>query len=195
MFLGFGIAYVVVRGSIRGRGILDTISMLPLAIPGLVLAFGYVAAFSDTPLNPRLNPLPLLAIAYGVRRLPFAVRAAYAGLSQVPRVLEDASANLGAGFFFTVRRVTVPLITGSLAAALILCFAFAMLEVSDSLILAMQEMYYPITKVIYELTARLTMGANLAAALGVLGMFILLVSLLAGLGLSGRRLGEIFRIG
>ncbi len=193
--LGFGIAYFVVRGTLRGRGLLDTVSMLPLAIPGLVLAFGYVAAFSETPLNPRLNPLPLLAIAYGVRRLPFAVRAAYAGLQQVPRVLEEASANLGAGPLLTIRRVTLPLITGNLAAALILCFAFAMLEVSDSLILAMKEQYYPITKVIYELTARLMGGTNLASALGVLGMVLLLVSLLAGLALSGKRLGEIFRIG
>jgi iron(III) transport system permease protein len=195
LILGFAIAYFVIRGKMKGRGILDTIAMLPLAIPGLVLAFGYVAAFSDTPLNPRINPLPLLAIAYGVRRLPFAVRAAYAGLSQVPKVLEEASANLGAKPFFTIRRVTLPLITGNLAAALILCFAFAMLEVSDSLILAMQEQYYPITKVIYDLTSRLIEGGNLASALGVLGMVILLGSLLMGLAFSGKRLGEIFRIG
>jgi len=43
IFLGIAIAYVVVRTKIRGRQILDFLSMLPLAVPGLVLAFGYLA--------------------------------------------------------------------------------------------------------------------------------------------------------
>jgi len=195
LLLGFGLAYLLLRRRFRGKALLDLLAMLPLAVPGLVLAFGYVAAFSDTPLNPRANPLPLLAIAYAVRRLPFAVRASSAGIQQIPPILEEASANLGAGPLLTIRRITLPLAAGHLAAAAILCFALSMLEVSDSLILAMQEKYYPITKAIYDLTGRISEGVPYASALGVLGMILLFSAfLLAGMAM-GRRLGEMFRIG
>jgi len=195
LVLGFGLAYLLVRRRFRGQELLDLVAMLPLAVPGLVLAFGYVAAFSNTPLNPRVNPLPLLAIAYAIRRLPFAVRAAYAGIQQIPVALEEASANLGARPLTTLRRVTLRLASGHLTAAAILCFALSMLEVSDSLILAMQERFYPITKAIYDLTGRITEGVPYASALGVLGMILLFAGFLFAGAALGRRLGEMFRIG
>ncbi len=76
IILGVGIAYLLTRKRIPGKNVLDSLAMLPLALPGLVIAFGYVAAFSGTLLDARVNPIPLLVIAYSVRRLPFMVRAA-----------------------------------------------------------------------------------------------------------------------
>ncbi len=52
LVLGIVIAYLLVRHSFRGSNLLDATVMLPLAIPGLVLAFGYVAAFSSLPITP-----------------------------------------------------------------------------------------------------------------------------------------------
>src|SRR4030095_8140406 len=93
--------------------------------------------------------------------------------------LEEASANLGASPFRTLRRITLPLVMANLLAGTILTFAFAMLEVSDGLILAMKEGYYPITKMIYQLMGRLDPGAPaIACALGVVGMVLLAASLL-----------------
>ena len=89
--LGVTIAYLLARKRVPGRGVLDALAMLPLALPGLVLAFGYVAAFSATPLDARVNPVPLLVIAYAVRRLPYMVRAAYAGFQQTSVALEEAA--------------------------------------------------------------------------------------------------------
>src|SRR4051812_42784345 len=45
--LGLAIAYVVVRSRVAGREVLDFLAMLPLAVPGLVLAFGYLAMAQD----------------------------------------------------------------------------------------------------------------------------------------------------
>ncbi|MFQ6099196.1 MAG: ABC transporter permease [Armatimonadota bacterium] len=69
--LGIAIAYLLTRRRIPGRDLLDATAMIPLALPGLVLAFGYVACFADTPIDPRGNPTALLVIAYAVRRLPY----------------------------------------------------------------------------------------------------------------------------
>ncbi|NQT92907.1 MAG: iron ABC transporter permease, partial [Lentisphaerae bacterium] len=163
--LGTAVAWVVVRSDIRFRGLLDAIAMLPLAIPGLVMAFGYLSLSSwlsnmdwirNAPLwqsvfDVRTNPALFLVIAYAVRRLPYMVRSAVAGLQQTSVALEESAANLGASPLTTVRRVTLPLITANLVAGTLLAFAFSMLEVSDSLMLAQRADHYTITKTIYEL--------------------------------------------
>jgi len=192
LILGVTIAYLLTRKAFPGASLLDAVAMLPLALPGLVLAFGYVAAFSGTFLDPRSNPTCLLVISYAVRRLPYMVRAAVAGFEQVSRSLEEASLSLGATPFRTMRKITLPLIFANLAAGLILCFSFAMLAVSDSLILAIKENFYPITKTIYHLAMRLGDGPFIASAMGVLGMALLAVSLIVASILLGRRMGELF---
>ncbi len=194
IILGVGIAYFLTRKRIPGKDVLDSLAMLPLALPGLVIAFGYVAAFSGTILDARVNPIPLLVIAYSVRRLPFMVRAAYAGFQQTNVVLEEAAMNLGASPLRTLYQITFPLVFANLIAGAILCFSFAMLEVSDSLILALQEQYYPITKAIYALLRRIADGPYIASAMGMLGLFLLAGSLVLAGRFLGRRMGELFRV-
>lgn len=196
--LGVAIAYVVVRSKIKGRQILDFLSMLPLAVPGLVLAFGYLAMSQDGKffsfLNPTRDPTILLIIAYSIRRLPYVVRSAAAGFQQTSETLEEAAQNMGAPPLKAVIKVTLPLIMANLIAGGLLAFAFAMLEVSDSLILAQKQAYYPITKAIMELFQLLGDGKFIASALGVWAMVFLGVTI-AGLSLIlGKKLGAIFRV-
>jgi iron(III) transport system permease protein len=191
--LGVTIAYLLARKRVPGRNVLDALAMLPLALPGLVLAFGYVAAFSATPLDARVNPVPLLVIAYAVRRLPYMVRAAYAGFQQTSVALEEAAINLGASPMKTLYQITMPLIFANLIAGAVLSFSFAMLEVSDSLILASKETYYPITKAIYALLGRIADGPYIASAMGMLGLLLLAGSLFIAGRFFGRRMGELFR--
>jgi len=201
LVLGVIIAWLLTRRRIPLAWLLDGLAMLPLALPGLVLAFGYVAGFDNfrnpwlnSYLNPRNNPTLLLIIGYSVRRLPYIVRSAYAGFQQTSITLEEASANLGATPFRTLRRITLPLVMANLIAGTILTFSFAMLEVSDGLILAMKERYFPITKMIYQLMGRLDPNAPaIACAMGVVGMALLAASFLVAGRLLGKRLGQLFR--
>ena len=198
LVLGIAIAWVLVRSKIRGRAVLDALVMLPLAVPGLVLAFGYLALTQEgRPLHFLIgadgNPALLLIVAYAVRRLPYVVRSAVAGLQQADPMLEEAARSLGAGWFRTLRRVSLPLIAANLAAGCILAFAFAMLEVSDSLILAQQMEHYPVTKAIYMLLSSLGNGHELAAALGVWAMVFLAIAITGAAALAGKR-GGLFRV-
>ena len=191
--LGVTIAYILARKRVPGRDMLDALAMLPLALPGLVMAFGYVAAFSATPLDARINPMPLLVVAYAVRRLPYMMRAAYAGFQQTSITLEEAAMNLGASPVKTIYQITFPLVFANLVVGAVLCFSFAMLEVSDSLILALKEQHYPITKAIYALLKRISDGPYIASAMGMLGLVLLSASLFLSSRFFGRRMGELFR--
>jgi len=219
---GLMIARILVRTRVWGRSLLDGLSMLPLAVPGLVMAFGYVAmtlrwpfrgdapnwlatvlpsGLVDAPLagwadvvGADPNPVYLLIVAYAVRRLPYVVRAAVAGLEQTSPELEEAALNLGASHMTVVRRVVMPLIAANLIAGGLLAFSFAMLEVSDSLILAQREEHYPLTKAIYVLAERLGDGQAIASALGVWGMALLATTLLGASVIMGRKLGAVFRV-
>ena len=219
LILGIIIGYIVVRSRVIGRGFLDALSMLPLAVPGLVMAFGYVALTLHWPFNltaetattwleklmlpiaqrfevlgPAANPLLLLVIAYSVRRLPYMVRSTVAGLEQTSHELEEAARNLGAGPIRTIRTVMLPLITANLIAGGLLVFSFSMLEVSDSLILAQREIHYPITKAIFTFVERLGDGLYIASAMGVWGMALLAVTLVGASMLLGKKMGALFRI-
>lgn len=196
--LGIAIAYVIVRTRLPGRHLLDALAMLPLAVPGLVLAFGFLAMTQEGEPFHRLmlgeDPVLLLVIAYAVRRLPYVVRSAVAGFQQTSVSLEEAAQNLGCGPIRTLRRITLPLITANLIAGGLLAFSFAMLEVSDSLILAEQQQHFPITKAIYALVSALGNGHYLASALGVWAMVFLAVTIVGTGLILGQKLGALFRV-
>jgi iron(III) transport system permease protein len=192
--LGVLAAYLISRFRFKGRALLDFSVMLPLALPGLILAFGYVGTFAGTWLDPRINPFPLLIAAYGVRRLPFMVRSVDAGLQQVDPAMEEAAYSLGASPGRTLTRVTLPMISANVIAGAVFVFTFAMLEVSDSLILAMKEVHYPIAKAIYAMSSRIADGFPLASAMGVLAAILLATGLFAATKVLGRKMGEMFRM-
>lgn len=205
--LGVAIGYLLVRTNVKGRAALDSLCMLPLAVPGLVMAFGYVAMSLRWPfakgdplegwasvVGTTPNPVPLLIIAYSIRRLPYIVRSTVAGLQQTSGEMEEAAINLGASRFTAVRRIILPLILANLIAGGLLVFSFSMLEVSDSLILAQQPKDFPFTRAIFAFTERLGDGPAIASAMGVWGMALLTVTLFSASGLLGKKMGSLFRV-
>ncbi len=202
--LGIGtfIAWAGVRWKPAGWQVLDIAAMVPLAVPGIIFAFGYIGlGFALGQIDPRLramidpykNPTALLIIAYAVRRLPFVVRAASSGLSQAPVVFEEAAAALGANRWTRLRRITLPLIAGSLAAGGLMVFSLSMLEVSDSLILAQKREYWPITRVIYDLVNVLGPGPAIACAFATWAMLFLTATLAAAAVLLGKSPAALFK--
>ena len=85
------------------------------------------------------------------------------------------------------------MMTPSLIAGALLTFSFSMLEVSDSLMLAQQADYMPITKAIFELFQLIGVGRHLAAALGLWAMGFLTVAIVGSSILLGKKLGALFR--
>ena len=171
------------------------------------MAFGYVAMSLRWPfgpgdplhglvdvIGPDPNPVPFLVIAYAVRRLPYVVRSTTAGLEQTPVDLEDAAVGLGASRLRAFGGIVAPLIAAHLIAGGLMAFSFAILEVSDSLILAQRGAHFPVTKAIYVLFERLGDGRYIASAMGVWAMALLGVTLVGATMLLGKRLGSMLRV-
>lgn len=200
LVLGVTLAWLIARRPSWLTGVLEGLATLPLALPGLVLAFGYLTCYSNWNLgpagpllDPTRNPVALLIIAYAVRRLPYLTQSTLAGLKQVPGVLEEAAENLGAGRWRVLRTITLPLVMANVIAGVLLTFAFAVLEVSDSLMLAREEKFFPITRAIVGLLMRPEDGEPIASALALIAMALLALCLLAAALLLGRKLGQLFR--
>lgn len=199
ILIGSAIAWLVVRTKALGAGLLDVLSMMPLAVPGLILAAGYIVMTAPgsifESIGPMNNPFLILVIAYSIRRMPFFVRGVSAGLEQLPVSMEEAARNLGSGKIKTVWKITIPLLAANIIASGVLTFSFAMLEVSDSLVLAQLREDYPLSKEIYvQAMSGNTDALSIASALGVFGMAFLGGSMGIAAILLGKKLGAIFRV-
>lgn len=196
---GLAVAWLTQRSHLHGAAVFDVFAMLPLMIPGLVIAVGFLGmsiqySWAKHLFDPIGNPTILIASAYAIRRVPYVLRAAVSGLEQTPEDLENAARNAGYGSFAAFWKITVPLITANLVVGGLFAFSFSMMEVSDSLILAQKSVFYPVTKAIYELSMYLGNGPYIASAFGVWAMCFLASTLIAAGILLGRKIGSLFRL-
>ncbi|MFX1482113.1 MAG: ABC transporter permease [Promethearchaeota archaeon] len=178
VLLGVSAAYIISRRKIPGRTALDMLVTSPIALPGIVIATGYFTLFYNTPFFPIDAPMFLIVMSFLVRKFPFTVRAAYAGMLQTPEALEEAAQNVGASKNKTFASIVVPLIGVSVLAGALLSFVFCVSEVSTSLLLGGANYYQaPLTYWINVTYAGLppTFGIGPAAALGVLMMIMQMI--------------------
>ncbi len=135
--LGAVSAYAVAKTRFRGRMMLDFLTALPNALPGVVVAVGLILAWNQPvlPITPYNTPLILL-LAYCCILLPQPMRYTTAALHQIGDNLEAAARVCGAGAFTAFRRILLPLIAPSLVTAMLLVFAVATRELVASILVA-----------------------------------------------------------
>jgi len=128
-------SYVIVKGRWTGRGWLDGLAMLPIAVPATVLGVGLLWAWITVPL-PVYGTTLILAVAFITRYLPLCLRTVSGGLIQLSSELEEASKMSGAAWLYTARRIILPLLRPAMAAAWLMMFMIIMRELSMSILLA-----------------------------------------------------------
>ena len=132
--VGAPIGYVVTRRPGRLSAILDILAMVPFAVSGTVLGIGLVIAFNSGRLV-LTGGWSILILAYVVRKLPFSIRSSGAILRQIDPSLEEASMSLGVSPLGTFVRLTVPLLAGGLAGAMVLVWVTVASELSSTIVL------------------------------------------------------------
>lgn len=139
LFFSFMVSWVVVRTRLRGRQVLDTISMLPHAIPGIGFAFALLIAgimgAKWFPSLPFYNTVWIIVAGNVLNRLSYATRITNAALLQVQQELEDAALVCGARKWVSMAWIMIPLIRPSLVFAGLWTALLVFREVSMALLL------------------------------------------------------------
>lgn len=132
-------AWLLARWRFRGRSLLESLGMLPWAIPGTVTALGLAEFFSRH--RPWLGQLVLtntyviLPLAYFVRHTPLVLRAVQSSFAQLDATLEEAAATLGSPPGRVLRTVVLPLIRPGVLAGGVLALISALGEYVASVVL------------------------------------------------------------
>lgn len=133
-FLGAVIAYITRRVRPIGAALLDYLGMIPLGLPGIVLAVGLVMAWIAIPF-PVYGTMAILLIAYLTRFVPLSVRSADGAIQQQDPSLEEAAWISGASRARGLADITVPLMKGGLLAGWSLVFIQSVQELSATILL------------------------------------------------------------
>ncbi len=190
--VGVPIAWLLARTQLPGRGALDALNTLILAIPGTAIGIAYVRAFHHE--IPGLG-LPLtslwiiLPLVLAVRRLPYTVRGSYASLLLVHRSLEEAASSVGASRVRTFWDVTLPLIWKGVLVGGLFSFMTSLQEASAVLFLSLGG-WETITVGIFNFY--IAGSASEAAALGVILIVVAAVCLVVINRVAGTRMGGMF---
>ena len=134
ILLGAAIGWIDLRSRLKGRRLLDYVALIPLGLPGIVMAAALIQFWLKMPV-PLYGSLAILLLAYWARYLPLGVRAANGALRQIDPSLEESARILGASWSETMRDVTLPLMRTGLFAGWILVFVPAIQELSASILL------------------------------------------------------------
>jgi len=136
MFLYAIISYIINRTKVRGRRILEFMSWLPWAVPGILLALALLWAVLGTGLLVPLYGTPyILIIAILIKEMPIGVRIMDGSMVQVHKELEEAASVAGDSWFGTFRRIMVPLLSPSFITIGVIIFLASMKEISGIILL------------------------------------------------------------
>ncbi|WP_126428218.1 ABC transporter permease [Brevibacillus marinus] len=190
LLFGVAAAYAMVRLAFRGKTLLDVLIMLPWALPGTVVAVNLIAAFSEPSAfsfqQVLVGTFWIIPLAYFVRHLPLVFRSTSAALMQMDRSLEEAARNLGASWWYSFRRVVLPLALGGVLAGTLLAFVQGIGEFVASILLFTPSAT-PLSVAIFQRMYAFEFGT--ACAYGVLQVVLIMIVLFVSRKAAGDQVG------
>jgi len=185
IIFGVAAAYAMVRLNFKGKTLLDILIMVPWALPGTVVAVNLIAAFSTENIfafnQVLIGTFWILPLAYFIRHLPLVFRSTSASLVQLDQSIEEASRGLGANWWYTFRRIVVPLTFTGILAGTLLALVQSFGEFVAS-ILIYSTSTIPLSVAIFQKLYAFKFGT--ACAYGVLQICLILVVLIISEKLS-----------
>jgi len=173
------VSYYIVRTRFPGRKIVDLLSWLPWALPGVLvsLAFLWVALGSGDLIKLLYGTIYLLILAIIIKEMPLGTQIIKAGIMQISKELEEASLTSGAPWFFGFHRIVLPLLMPTLIAVGLIVFISAVRDIPTVIFLSTYRSR-PLSLLMLDYIAEANMER--AAVLGVFLVFLIFALLLIG---------------
>lgn len=160
-------SYLVIKGRLPGRRLLDVLAMMPVAFPGIVIAIGLIWIYIGTPIY---GTVLILIVSYVTHYLPHGIRTVSANLIQLDDSLEESARVSGASWLRALRTVVLPLVRGAFVSGWLLLFVAFFREISSAVLL-----YTPGNEVVSVLIWDLYQNGNfgLMAALAMITLVLI----------------------
>lgn len=188
LIFGVAAAYCMVRLKFKGKFLLETLIMIPWALPGTVVAVNLIAAFNVPSVfsfgQVLVGTVWIIPLAYFVRHLPLVFRSTSATLLQMDVSVEEAARNLGASWWYSFRRVIFPMALSGILAGTLLAFVQGIGEFVASILLFTTKTA-PISVAIYQRMYSFDFGT--ACAYGVLQIITIILVLSITQKITGDR--------
>lgn len=186
IIFGVAAAYAMARLNFKGKTLMDTLIMIPWALPGTVVAVNLIAAFSKPTVfsfnQVLIGTFWILPLAYFVRQLPLVFRSTFASLMQMDKSVEEAARSLGANWWYSFRKIVLPITMSGVLAGTLLAFVQGLGEfVASILIYNVSTM--PMSVAIFQKLYAFQFGT--ACAYGVLQVLLIVIVLLITQKLEG----------
>ncbi|HTH96734.1 MAG TPA: iron ABC transporter permease [Stellaceae bacterium] len=185
VLLGTMITWIDLRTKLIGRKVLDYAALIPLGLPGIVMAVALIQFWLAMPIS-IYGTFTILLLAYVGRYIPLGVRAANSSLRQIDPSLEESARILGASWGQTMTEVTMPLMRPGLFAGWLLVFVPAIQELSASILL-FSSSSMTLAVAVYNLYE--TGATEAVAALAMVNMVIIGIAVAIAHKLGGSRIG------
>jgi len=168
--LGFGLpaALALDRVEFPGKALFRRLVLLPLILPGIITGLSLLMLFTGLGMN---LSLVTITLGHGTALISVATTEIFAGLQKMDRSQEEASLDLGANYFRTFWRVTLPNLRVSIIAAALLIFTLSLDEIAVSFFLIGRENTLPL-----EIWSRLRQG--MTPEINAISTLILLFSII-----------------
>jgi iron(III) transport system permease protein len=176
-------SYLIVRTRLPGRGVIDVLSWLPWALPGVLISLALLWAVLGSGGYVKLiyGTVSVLVLAIIIKEMPLGTQIIKAGVLQISNELEEASSTSGAGWLTSFRRNLLPLLRPTMMAVAIITFISAARDIPTVIFLSTHQ-----TRTLSLLMLDYIADANKEKS-AVLGVFLVL--LIFALLLIGRLLG------
>lgn len=183
------IAYVIVKSKFAGKKVLDFVSWLPWALPGILLGVGLLWTFLQTPgLNALYGTVYLMMVAIIIKSMPLGVQMTKSVMLQLGDELEEASRICGASWLETYRRVLLPLLLPMLTVVGLLVFNSAARDISTVVLLGTGD-----SRTLSLLMLEWAIGGGALEKATVVGAIIVVIVVITSL--IARKLGGPTRFG
>lgn len=130
------VAYITVKTKIIGRGLLDSLATIPIAVPSILMGVGVLYFYLSAPLPVHLyGTFAIMIICFVTITMPYGMRYVVPGMAAIKDELEEAATSSGASWLESFRKVFIPLLMPSLLAAFLYAMIVSFREISAAIFL------------------------------------------------------------